>query len=638
MYNINQIFIRKRLMNIGLKYKVHVDIKDYKDKPDGMEIKRISNRITKQITEVSEQDLISYISSGYTILPSIMTKGRLKRNFEETSFIFLDFDNVVQPYISYEDMLKNKFVKENAMFMYKTFSSTTEVNKYRIVFKLDKPIKEQEEFAEVIKTFLTIFPTADRSCRDVSRLFFGSSKENVTEINLENKVELNLIKNIKNNICKSNKDVEDSYREPKKYNYHLEHFDTDINSNEITNLIKQNKYIEYRNQILPKLDVDLSLIRTKKEMIYFINSLDMGILLGIPKQECGSFKCVLTEDNNPSSSIFIIPNKNIYIYKRFGDKEFTLTTVEVFKILLKVKDTEEVIKFFKKVFNIEYAIDYSFKTHLKAVRAFLEYFNTNTLTKDKSSLEKVLSTNRKALIVFIRYLLDNPYESSNGTINYLSAKSSYTMPKLIYKEYSPYLRNKANKFTNLLTYLKIIRKLEFHEYPKEITTYHIQNNEERGRKIQNVFALNLEFFTDLTEILNVLENECKYLIEMGHSLKGFTQDFVTAIEGTEASNQIYKHSKNKAVSENFSNMYNYLENYIDSKLKTEKDYIFMKDIKKELIMNGNFTKNSIDTHFKNVLGILINNLKLEKKKVSNVIKSEFDIDTLGFPYIIIKNK
>lgn len=639
MYN-NQIFINKKVMNIKDKLKLHVDLEGFNRKPTSSEVKKINYRITKEIKTIDLKELKNIIENGHTIMPSLMPKGRLNSNFEKTELIFLDFDNKEEEYISYEEMKKNTFVSKHACIIYKTFSDTEENNRYRVIFRMKRPITNQQDFKCIVNNLLAIFPSADTSCKDISRLFYGGKFAEI--INEKNILDNDYICNLELNNPKKIYDIDRNNIKvihDKQVDLDLSYYNPKDNSNEITNLIIQNKYIEYRNRILPLLDVDFTHIQTKRDMIFLINSLDLSVLLGIPKETSNSFSCLLTNDDNPSSSIFKIPDKSIYMYKRFGDKENSFTVIEVFQILLNTKSIEKVIQFFKRTFNINYSVPYSHIKRLKAVRELLEYFDTNTLDNDYKSVQKVLKSNKNAIIMMLRYLLESPSKLSNESdIVYLSAKSSYTLPKLLYNGYSDYLRKKSNILTNVLTYLKIIKKLNVEDYPKELTTYYKSNRGTMERKIQNVFVLNLEYFTDIDDVLATLEKDCKYLIEMGHTFKGFTQDYVTSIESQDTANEVYTQSKNKQVSKNFQNMFNYLETYLTTKLEDEKSYILLKDIKKELIANGNFTRNSIDTHFNNVLGILINNLSLEKKKVSKAIKSEFDIDTDGFPHIIYKKK
>ena len=55
---------------------------------------------------------------------------------------------------------------------YETFSSTG-MNRFRIVFRVDEPICDIRVAEIVIDALVTIFPQCDRKCSDVSRLFLG---------------------------------------------------------------------------------------------------------------------------------------------------------------------------------------------------------------------------------------------------------------------------------------------------------------------------------------------------------------------------------------------------------------------------------------------------------------------------------
>src|SRR5699024_7113398 len=91
--------------------------------------------------------------------------------------VMLDFDNK-DPNNLYtiEDLEQDIFMLENACFIYRTFSdSNSKVDKFRVVFHLDKKATSNSEVENIYQELFRKYPQADTSVGQTSRLFFGSN-------------------------------------------------------------------------------------------------------------------------------------------------------------------------------------------------------------------------------------------------------------------------------------------------------------------------------------------------------------------------------------------------------------------------------------------------------------------------------
>lgn len=151
-----------------------IDKISYRKKPQGNEVGIISNRIAKGIYEVNDlkkfADLIS--KKGNTWCPAVFNNKRSINNFVSTQIISLDFDGGIS---LYDVLSRSKQYMLPVLFAYETFSSI-EKNKFRVVFILDTIITDLNIFKFVIDIFMKIFPECDKSCKDVSRMFFGGKQ------------------------------------------------------------------------------------------------------------------------------------------------------------------------------------------------------------------------------------------------------------------------------------------------------------------------------------------------------------------------------------------------------------------------------------------------------------------------------
>lgn len=151
-----------------------IDTEGYITKPEKNEIGKISRRIAASSYEVHNlkefADLIG--NKGYTWCPAVFKNQRKKDDFIQVQMIALDFDEG----ISFDDVLERaKRYMQPILFAYETFSSLNQ-NKFRIVFMLDKIINDIYEFNLILDVFMRIFPECDKSCKDISRMFFGGKR------------------------------------------------------------------------------------------------------------------------------------------------------------------------------------------------------------------------------------------------------------------------------------------------------------------------------------------------------------------------------------------------------------------------------------------------------------------------------
>ncbi len=143
------------------KIKLSLDREPFWQKPEKDAILKINNRIggaakeleptSKEIRAFAERVGID----GQTFCPASFKEGRRKQeNFEQQQFFALDFDNKeAGKRISFEDVQKRaEHYELPILFAYDTFSST-EHNKFRVVFLNDASISNRK-VAEARKSIL----------------------------------------------------------------------------------------------------------------------------------------------------------------------------------------------------------------------------------------------------------------------------------------------------------------------------------------------------------------------------------------------------------------------------------------------------------------------------------------------------
>ena len=163
------------------------------------------------------KDLACSINEGYAFWAKcVPNKTRNKKNFISSNLLVLDFDHDY----TIKEALENDFIKKYAAIIYKTPNHTEQNNRFRIIFKLEFPIKDKESYENAIRGLLKLFPQADKSCSDCSRVYYGSKNSNpqVFENIIPNSVISNLINSGKITDEDTINDIENSDFNKKSYN------------------------------------------------------------------------------------------------------------------------------------------------------------------------------------------------------------------------------------------------------------------------------------------------------------------------------------------------------------------------------------------------------------------------------------
>ena len=154
-----------------------------------------------EIVDYDYTQLLNHQMEGYPIT-NIYTDGydgfrRKKEHFASASFIALDFDNNPNELINYKAIEftvkelnagqteRAKFIKDNGYIGYLTYNHSNENNRFRILFKLPKPITDIEEYIKTYKAFLEKFPSADHNYV-ISTGFVWGAKKNTSPLKLCN--------------------------------------------------------------------------------------------------------------------------------------------------------------------------------------------------------------------------------------------------------------------------------------------------------------------------------------------------------------------------------------------------------------------------------------------------------------------
>lgn len=121
------------------------------------------------------QHLPEQVQQGYAYTAQ-HSNYRKADNFICAQHVGLDYDTGDER-SSFQHLLKDDFILNNAYFLHSTASHTESKPRSRVVFVLDKPIYDVTKYALLTEAFAETYKTngfADPSCKDPVRLFFGA--------------------------------------------------------------------------------------------------------------------------------------------------------------------------------------------------------------------------------------------------------------------------------------------------------------------------------------------------------------------------------------------------------------------------------------------------------------------------------
>lgn len=300
-----------------MRVKVHIDKQSYKNKPSKDIVKNTLNRrVVQTVSEVTPQELAEYVGEkGHTMVLGLMNGKRTKNNLIEQHLVALDFDNKEDGektegifYQTIEGTLEDEFIKENASFIYKTFSHSENWEKFRVVFILDKPLQDNDEVEQAYQFLMDKFPNADKGTKDSSRIFFGGT-QGVTEIDFNNTLSKDSL-GIEKTVKKQNKPVVEVVRMEDILGEDTRPTHAIIADSTMPYPLRLKEVSERWSQYgQGKIFADES------GAYEFVRQLPMDKMLGVG---ASPFINILEFEENPSASIWKPEDTNTYLYTEFN--------------------------------------------------------------------------------------------------------------------------------------------------------------------------------------------------------------------------------------------------------------------------------------------------------------------------------
>lgn len=170
---------------------LHVDGKKFKIKPTEKEIGALKVRFTNagSVKDCTVKQIAACLTAGRTIQPGVCPyseetrrkgkKGTSKDDFARQTIFLDDIDNKLMDIpLETPAHVKEVLAAHNmkAAFMYETFNSTAENQRFRFALVSDEEFTDKDERDRVQAAIIALFPQSDLTCTNADRMFFGTDK------------------------------------------------------------------------------------------------------------------------------------------------------------------------------------------------------------------------------------------------------------------------------------------------------------------------------------------------------------------------------------------------------------------------------------------------------------------------------
>lgn len=123
-----------------------------------------------QNIECSFEDAFELITTdGLATASELTTDNRKDENFVSRQLVMIDIDSGM----TIQELFNNDFYNEYGAGFYATASHTDDKHRFRVMFVTEEPITNKETMKKIIRGLLVVFESADISCKDASRLYYG---------------------------------------------------------------------------------------------------------------------------------------------------------------------------------------------------------------------------------------------------------------------------------------------------------------------------------------------------------------------------------------------------------------------------------------------------------------------------------
>lgn len=615
-------------------YNLHIDSIKYKEKPPTAG--RITKEIAKNEVAVTPIDLEQALISGQTVVLATMQNGeRTNLNMIQQQIVMLDFDNVIHEdidgsrkknkiratgsaYTSLQDIMVDSFIKENASFIYTTFSHTNSWHKFRVVFFLDVPLTTEYQVNAMYEDLLKKFPTAD-NLKDPAHLFYGGTHSHEIDFNNVLAVPDNVLQAVKPEVAVKAKESSPVLPLPKPIK-------VDVPEDELLTwqLIRAGR----KEDVKDRLKGYGVRVHSKPQAMTVLKSFNMIEFLGLKNKNCFD---LFHYEENPSASVFKMENADIWLYKcHSASEEYTADIIRLTSRLLGTSFIGA-LNYLIEVTGITIVMTEQVLAIREQCDVFSNVLTSNDLRTNYPNVHFRFGRYVSEVVTILSIFKENVYEDSNGDIRSLSWYNLENLAEKLGKRTSS--KKTVERLLNLLCLTSWIDKLQDSQIPTELLKK-LKSSQDGNKyaKRGNVFELLLlddDFFEKL-------ERECFSMKQHGFTMKGFSREMVIRTFGIEMADKVFVQDTTKTISIGSDKIATSIH-AITLDMIEKQGYAYEKDIYAKVKIKWK-TQAYAEIKFKRCLGEMLDLYDLKIITMNNACKAHFGLDTTtkSYPKVIVK--
>lgn len=601
-----------------------------KEKPKAILVKAISATILEELVDISMEEFAEEIAiNGKTAVLAELTEPKLSKQTAiiGQELVMLDFDNKDMNNIyTIEDLEADEFMLDNACFIYRTFSDrNSEVDKFRVVFRLDRIVTLNKEIEAIYQELFKKYPQADTSVGQTSRLFFGSNS-GYEVIDWDNRLDTTKLAEVRNtDISKEVKAISSEMLDDSIPNYELLKLGRlDIVAEKLGN----NFSGEFSDPIVAG---------------NFFKTIDMVELLELP--DTNPFLDIFHEETNPSASVYLNEEYDIYLYKCFSEQSrFQGDIIRVIRKLLNIKSYTKVIEVLVTITNSEI----NWKSEIGEARynamELQKALKRNTLRLNYPDLNKYLYNYRQEIDLLLDLIFDYTYmDKETREVKYMNFISLKTYAKLV-KENLGYKISEGKMWNilNVVTVTELIRKAESKSIPLDLKEKLILNQQENSGQIRtsNVYYPVVDI--ENSQIL------AKEMAQNNVTISGLGYNLVYRLFGEEKANkdfpQAYKPLEDRGLvsmskrDRNLTKASVALEKSAVKILMTqieEQGYMYESDLISKLARVRKTKKSITQNNFQKIRADIYNNYGIKRERLTKELHYELGMKENYSPKVVL---
>ena len=585
---------------------------------------RIQNTCVKAET-IELTELCDLIAQGCTF--KSCDCGKSASDFHSGMLFSLDFDNKdaskrIDPEEAISIAVRAGF---KPSVMYRSFSSTDAIKKFRLIFVADRQLTDRKQWEHCQNIISAIYPegVTDHT-NNPNRCFFGTDKG--IDFCEENQVSVDLL--LSNYVEPKPKTATTRKQRSRKGNRpsRIAQAIADHDSAYIRRYMGRGKRIVFDNR--------------QQFFDYIYKTVNLADFLGVDENK--KFHCILPShdgaDDDPSASVFR-SQSGVWLYNCFAEEGKPRNIKQIVELLGNFDSEYQSLEFLKDSLNLkiketQWAIEQ--RENIDSIVNCLCGTDENAF----SSICPLASHNLrncKMLLLQVLCIARNciyPERTSQdrNIIFYMSVRQ-------LAKDMGKKSTDQIDRNLKLLTYHKVIKELPDEEIPPQFLQKAYANRKDKHNRVSFY-----EIPSWVVQRTQLIEQQGKKWKDNGYRIRGISYEMFLRSEGQEVASEMYpQYSRittkngiiNRRASRKADEMHDMMTEVVITLIQS-KGYCTEADIAEYFTRKHG--KNITELQIKRSIGDIMTANNLHKQKCNKSLKQRLSIDSKGYPIVILPNE